>query len=93
MRFSAIGRLIRKHEALGAVNSIGVDGVASKNRARTGAPRMGLRLRGGEPGSLRSSLCPWGGDNAEPEGFGGSKVEGEKEIWPDFCRNPGFPIQ
>jgi hypothetical protein len=27
-------------------------------------------------------------DEAEPEGFGGSKVEGENEVWPDLRRNP-----
>jgi hypothetical protein len=27
-------------------------------------------------------------DKAEPEDFGGSKVEGENEVWPDFRRNP-----
>jgi hypothetical protein len=29
-----------------------------------------------------------GPDEAKPEGFGGSKVEGENEVWPDFRRNP-----
>jgi len=29
-----------------------------------------------------------GSDEAEPEGFGGSKVEGENEVWRDFRRNP-----
>jgi hypothetical protein len=29
-----------------------------------------------------------GPDEAEPEGFGGSKVEGENEVWPVFLRNP-----
>jgi hypothetical protein len=26
-------------------------------------------------------------DEAEPEGCGGSTVEGENEVWPDFRRN------
>ena len=29
-----------------------------------------------------------GPDEAEPEGCGGSTVEGENEVWPDFHRNP-----
>ena len=35
--------------------------------------------------ALRAKIGP---DEAEPEGFGGSKVEGEYEVWPDFGRNP-----
>ena len=29
-----------------------------------------------------------GPDEAEPEGFGGSKVKGDNEVWPHFLRNP-----
>jgi len=29
-----------------------------------------------------------GSDEAEPDGCGGSTVEGENEVWPDFHRNP-----
>jgi hypothetical protein len=32
-------------------------------------------------------------DEAEPEGFGGSKVEGENEVWTDLRRNPGLPAR
>ena len=38
--------------------------------------------------SDRSSSLGW---EAEPEGFGGSKVEGENEVWPGLRRNPGVP--
>jgi hypothetical protein len=34
---------------------------------------------------LRAKIRP---DEAEPEGCGGSTVEGENEVWPDFRRNP-----
>jgi hypothetical protein len=51
-----------------------VGGVADENRARPGPPRTGLR--------------PWGGDEAESEGCGGSTVEDENEVWPDLRRNP-----
>ena len=34
---------------------------------------------------MREKIGP---DEAEPEGFGGSKVEGDNEVWPDFIRNP-----
>jgi hypothetical protein len=34
---------------------------------------------------LRAKIRP---DEAEPEGYGGSTVEGENEVWPDFRRNP-----
>ncbi len=44
---------------------------------------------GPEPGSPRTGLSPWGGDEAEPEGCGGPTVKGENEVWPDFHRNPG----
>ena len=35
--------------------------------------------------ALRVKIRP---DEAEPEGCGGSTVEGENEVWPDFRRNP-----
>jgi hypothetical protein len=35
--------------------------------------------------ALRVKIRP---DEAEPEGRGGSTVEGENEVWPDFPRNP-----
>jgi hypothetical protein len=35
--------------------------------------------------ALRAKIRP---DEAEPEGYGGSTVEGENEVWPDFRRNP-----
>jgi len=35
--------------------------------------------------ALRAKIRP---DEAEPEGCGGSTVEGENEVWPDFRRNP-----
>jgi hypothetical protein len=35
--------------------------------------------------ALRAKI---GIDEAEPEGCGGSTVEGENEVWPDFRRNP-----
>jgi hypothetical protein len=34
---------------------------------------------------LRGKIRP---DEAEPEGCGGSTVDGENEGWPDFSRNP-----
>jgi hypothetical protein len=34
---------------------------------------------------LREKIGP---DEAESEGFGGSKDEGDNEVWPDFFRNP-----
>jgi hypothetical protein len=34
---------------------------------------------------LRGKIRP---DEAEPEGCGGSTIEGENEVWPDFSRNP-----
>jgi hypothetical protein len=34
---------------------------------------------------LREKIGP---DEADPEGFGDPKVEGENEVWPDFIRNP-----
>jgi hypothetical protein len=40
--------------------------------------------------ALRAKISP---DEAEPEGFGGSKVEGENEVWPDFRRNPRLPAR
>jgi hypothetical protein len=40
--------------------------------------------------ALRAKISP---DEAEPEGFGGSKVEGENEVWPDLRRNPGLPAR
>jgi hypothetical protein len=43
---------------------------------------------GPAPGPPRTGLRPWGGDEAEPEGCGGSTVDGENEVWPDFRRNP-----
>jgi hypothetical protein len=43
---------------------------------------------GPDAGSPRTGLRPWGGDEAEPEGCGGSTVKGENEVWPDFHRNP-----
>ncbi len=50
---------------------------------------MALRAKNGpDAGPPRTGLRPWGGDEAEPEGFGGSKVEGENEVWPVFLRNP-----
>jgi len=35
--------------------------------------------------ALRAKIGP---GEAEPEGFGGFKVEGENEEWPDLRRNP-----
>jgi hypothetical protein len=35
--------------------------------------------------ALRAKIGP---DEAEPEGCGGSTVEGENEVWPDLRRNP-----
>ena len=35
--------------------------------------------------ALREKMGP---DEAEPEGFGGSKVKGDNEVWPHFLRNP-----
>jgi len=35
--------------------------------------------------ALRAKIGP---DKAEPEGCGGSTVEGENEVWPDCRRNP-----
>jgi hypothetical protein len=32
-----------------------------------------------------------GPGKAEPEGCGGSTVEGNKAVWPDFRRNPDRP--
>jgi hypothetical protein len=51
------------------------------------------RLRPFSPGcngiygrvALRVKIGP---DEAEAEGFGGSKVEADNEVWPDFRRNP-----
>jgi hypothetical protein len=34
--------------------------------------------------AFRAKIGP---DETEPEGFGGSKVEGENEVWPDFRRS------
>ena len=34
---------------------------------------------------MREKIGP---DEAEPQGFGGSKVEGDNELWPDFVRDP-----
>ena len=36
--------------------------------------------------ALRVKIRP---DEAEPEGRGGSTVEGENEVWPDFHSQPG----
>src|SRR5271165_2513735 len=41
----------------------------------------------GDPG-LRAKIGP---DEAEPEGCGGSTVEGENEVWPDFHPNDKGP--
>ncbi len=60
--------------ALGPVNTTRADGVASENPVR----------RGRGPGDRSLSL----GWEAEPEGFGDSKVEGENEVFPSFRRNP-----
>ena len=38
--------------------------------------------------ALRGKIRP---DEAEPEGCGGTTVEGENEVWPGFRRNPGPP--
>src|SRR6266702_6622397 len=38
--------------------------------------------------ALRAKIGP---DEAEPEGCGGSTVEGENEIWPDFSPQPFGP--
>jgi hypothetical protein len=43
--------------------------------------------------ALRAKIRP---DAAEPEGFGGSKVEGENKVWPNFhssdqVLSPGTP--
>jgi hypothetical protein len=46
-----------------------------------------------EPGPPRTGLRPWGGDEAESEGCGGSTVEDDNEVWPDFRRNPGSPAR
>jgi len=35
--------------------------------------------------ALRGKIGP---EEAEPEGCGGSTVEGENEVWPDLPRNP-----
>jgi hypothetical protein len=35
--------------------------------------------------ALRAKIRP---DEAESEGCGGTTVEGENEVWPDFRRNP-----
>jgi len=35
--------------------------------------------------ALRGKIRP---EEAEPEGCGGSAVEGENEVWPDLPRNP-----
>jgi hypothetical protein len=35
--------------------------------------------------ALRAKIRP---DEAESEGCGGTTVEDENEVWPDFCRNP-----
>ena len=35
--------------------------------------------------ALRAKIGP---DEAEAEGFGGSKVEADNEVWPDLRRNP-----
>ncbi len=34
---------------------------------------------------MREKIGP---NEAEPEGFGGSKVEGDNKVWPDLLRNP-----
>src|ERR1035438_2462940 len=43
--------------------------------------------------ALREKIGP---DEAEPEGCGGSTVEGENDVWPDLLHNPkgraNFPI-
>jgi hypothetical protein len=38
--------------------------------------------------ALRGKIGP---DEAEPEGFGGSKVEGDNEVWPDFHPSDEIP--
>jgi hypothetical protein len=38
--------------------------------------------------ALRAKIGP---NEAEPEGCGGSTVEGENEVWLDFRRNPPGP--
>ena len=37
------------------------------------------------PTALRGKIRPY---EAEPEGCGGTTVEGENEVWPDLRRNP-----
>jgi hypothetical protein len=59
--------------SLGPVHATGVDGVQPQC-AKTA-----------HRGPQRAKIGP---DEVEPEGFGGSKVEGENEVWPDLRRNP-----
>jgi hypothetical protein len=72
---SACYELSRRRRSIPArkVRTLGTP-VCGRNRARPGPPRTGLR--------------PWGGDEAESEGCGGSTVEDDNEVWPDLRRNP-----
>ena len=55
---------------------------------RAKSARRGSRSRKSGQNRGPRGLCPWGGDEAEPEGGGGTTVEGENEVWPDFRRKP-----
>jgi len=48
---------------------------------------LGAKI-GPDRGPREQVLVRGVGDEAEPEGFGGSKVEGKNDVWPDFRPNP-----